>query len=261
MTAAATFGNVEAWLTLALFSLVRPSAALIAAPLFGGAQVPLQLRLAIALAIGIAGLRGVSPAGLPDPLSLAGVGAVAGEAAIGGMIGFAVQLGFAAALTAGEVVGGAMGLGFAALVDPLSGRPTQALGQWLTVIATLLFFIGDGHLLLMATIADSYAHWPIGGDLGLIDEAGRLAGLGGAVLSAGIAIAAPVLGAVLMVQLAMAMMARSSPQLNLFAVGFPAMLLAGLLLLALGFPAIRAAIDEALAAGQAEAQIMATRAR
>lgn len=90
--------------------------------------------------------------------------------------------------------------------------------------------------------------------------AGRIAGLGSAVLGAAVSIAAPVLGAALMLQLVMAMLSRSAPQLNLFAVGLPATLMGGLVLLALAFPAVRAASDAAIGDGLREAQRVATRA-
>ena len=56
--------------------------------------------------------------------------------------------------------------------------------------------------------------------------------------SVGLLAAFPVAFAIILVQLVMAMLARSAPQLNLFAVGFPAALLAGIVLLAMAAPVI-----------------------
>ena len=64
---------------------------------------------------------------------------VAGEVMAGLAIGFAVQIGFSCALVAGEVIGNAMGLGFAAMMDPATGQQNPVLGQFLSIVATLLF--------------------------------------------------------------------------------------------------------------------------
>src|SRR3546814_8929953 len=45
--------NVEAMLQLWMLAMIRPGAAFLAAPVFGAANVPVQLRLVIALAVGV----------------------------------------------------------------------------------------------------------------------------------------------------------------------------------------------------------------
>ena len=53
----AGFTGVEATLWLWMVAMIRPGAAFLAAPIFSAPFVPVQLRLVIALAIGIPGLR------------------------------------------------------------------------------------------------------------------------------------------------------------------------------------------------------------
>ena len=80
----------------------------------------------------------------------------------------------------------------------------------------------------------------------------------GAVLfSAGLSIALPVAFAIILVQIVMGLLARSAPQLNLFAVGFPAALLAGIVLLAIAAPVIGEGINAAIGAGLDEARRLA----
>ncbi|MGE5720996.1 MAG: flagellar biosynthetic protein FliR, partial [Sphingomonadales bacterium] len=50
------FAGVEAQLWLWMVAMVRPGAAFVAAPVFGAAFVPVQLRLIVALAVGIPAL-------------------------------------------------------------------------------------------------------------------------------------------------------------------------------------------------------------
>ena len=45
--------NIEAMLQLWMLGMIRPGAAFLAAPVFGAANVPVQLRLVVALAVGV----------------------------------------------------------------------------------------------------------------------------------------------------------------------------------------------------------------
>src|SRR5690606_26255962 len=91
------FAGVETQLWIWLIAMIRPGAAFIAAPVFGAPAVPLQLRLILSLALGLAALNAV-PIHLPQGgvESVEGVMLVAGEVLAGLAMGFAVQIGYAA---------------------------------------------------------------------------------------------------------------------------------------------------------------------
>ncbi|HTU10063.1 MAG TPA: flagellar biosynthetic protein FliR [Allosphingosinicella sp.] len=254
----AGFAGVEDQLWLWLVAMIRPGAAFLAAPIFGAAFVPVQLRAVVALAIGIPGIA-VTPFNLPpDGLAtMAGFFLIVGEVMAGLAIGFAVQIGFSCAVVAGEVIGNAMGLGFSAMVDPSTGQQNPVLGQFLTIVATLLFLAMDGHLLLARTVVESYHAMPPG-NAWLTAEAIRgLVFFGAVLFSAGLSIALPVAFAIILVQIVMGLLARSAPQLNLFAVGFPAALLAGIVLLAIAAPVLGEGINSAIGAGLDQARRLA----
>lgn len=252
------FAEVEAQLWLWMVAMVRPGAAFLAAPVFGATFVPIQLRLIVALAIGIPALS-VSNFTLPaDGLaSIDGILLVAGEVMAGLAIGFAVQIGFSAALIAGEVIGNTMGLGFAAMMDPATGQQNPALSQFLAILATFLFLSIGGHLALAATIVESYRALPPGDAWMSAESLRGLVFFGGVLFAAGLSIALPVGFALILVQLVMGMLARSAPALNLFAVGFPATLLAGLVLLAIAAPVMGEGIVSAIQAGLEESRRLA----
>ena len=254
----AAFANVEAQLWLWLVAMVRPGAAFLAAPVFGATFVPVQLRLIVALAIGIPALS-ITDFTLPaDGLaSLEGFLLIAGEVMAGLAIGFAVQIGFSAALIAGEVIGNTMGLGFAAMMDPATGQQNPALSQFLAILATFLFLAIGGHLALAATIVESYRALPPGDAWMTAESIRGLVFFGGVLFAAGLSIALPVGFALVLVQLVMGMLARSAPALNLFAVGFPATLLAGLVLLAIAAPVMGEGIVSAIQAGLEESRRLA----
>lgn len=252
------FAAIEHSLWLWMVAMIRPGACLAAAPIFNAAFVPVQLRIIVALAIGLPALGATGFTLPPEGLaSMAGFGLIAGEVIVGIALGFAVQIGFSAALVAGEVIGNAMGLGFAAMVDPTSGQQNPVVGQFLSILATLLFLSINGHLALAATVVESYRALPPGEAWLSAESVNGLVMFGGVLFSAGLSIALPVAFAIVLVQILMGMLARSAPQLNLFAVGFPAALLAGIVLLAIAAPVIGEGIMGAIDLGLEQSQRIA----
>ncbi|HEX4739487.1 MAG TPA: flagellar biosynthetic protein FliR [Allosphingosinicella sp.] len=252
------FVGVEAQLWVWMVAMIRPGAAFLAAPVFGASFVPVQLRLILALALGLPALNSVHFVLPADGLaSMAGFMLVAGEVLAGLALGFAVQIGFSAATVGGETIGNAMGLGFAAMVDPASGQQNPMVAQFLTILATFLFLAMGGHLALAATIVESYRALPPGAAWLSANAIHSIVLFGGTLFAAGLSIALPVGFAIILVQLVMAMLARSAPQLNLFSVGLPAALLAGIVLLAIATPVIGDSILAVLREGLDESRRIA----
>lgn len=252
------FATIESQLLIWLFAMIRPGAAFIAAPIFSASAVPIQLRLIIALAIGV---PAASAAGINLPadgmVSVPGFLAIACEILAGLALGFAIQIGMSAALLAGEVISNTMGLGFAAMADPLGGQSSPAVGQFLSMLGTFLFLSISGHLLLAEIIVESYRALPPGQSWLSQEAIGGFVRFGGLVFAAGLSIALPVAFAMILVQIIMAVIARSTPTLNLFAVGLPATLLAGVVLLGMATPAMGDSIMKAIEAGLEQSEKLA----
>jgi flagellar biosynthesis protein FliR len=252
------FAGVEAQLWLWAVAMIRPGACFLAAPIFGAAFVPVQLRLIVALAVGVPALQTTGFV-LPQEglASIEGLVLVASEALVGLAIGFAVQIGFAAASIAGELIANAMGLGFAAMSDPMTGAQNPVLGQFLSILSTFLFLAIGGHLMLAATVVESYRALPPGNAWLSAESIQHLAYFGAILFAAGVSVALPVAFSIVLVQIVMGVLGRTAPQLNLFAVGFPAAILAGLVLLAIASPIIGEGLTEAMRLGLEEARRIA----
>jgi flagellar biosynthesis protein FliR len=236
--------GMEAQLLALALGCIRPGAAMLAAPLLGMRGLPVQLRIILALLVAVAAGEQVTTPAM-GMVSLAGAALLAGEVVAGLALGFSLQLGYAAALMAGEYIAAIMGLSFAASADAGGAGSVPVLSSFLSVVTLLLFLAADGHLLLIAATVGSYGSLPPGG-VPVADLGGAVSGFAGQMFSAALAIALPVGFATLLVQIAMGLLARTAPQLNLFAVGLPASLGAGLLFLALGLPVMTEAIEQAL---------------
>jgi len=225
---------------------LRVLALVAAAPVFGHRAVPARVKVGLALALTALVAPLLPPA---PPLDAPGAFVILLEQiAIGIALALAMHLAFAAVALAGDAIGLQMGLSFATFVDPQHAAQTPMLGTFLALLATLVFFAIDGHLLLLAALVESFRVAPVGaGALGRAHW-GEVAAWGAQLFRTGLAIALPVLAAMLACNLALAVLARAAPQLHLFAVGFPVTLLVGLAALAFFLPWLAPPLAEALRA-------------
>ncbi|GGB23453.1 flagellar biosynthetic protein FliR [Sphingomonas metalli] len=229
---------IEPQIWALIFVMVRVGAAFSAAPVFGGVSLPLTVRVSLTGAIGILVLSSHSITPPPNVFALATFLSIAAEALVGLAMGFILQTAFAAPLIASEVIGGAMGIGFASSIDPQNGRSTPALGQFFSVMLTLLFLSVDGHLVLVDMLLKSYDALPPGAAWMGPEQLKAIAFFGGYAVLAGLLLALPVGFLLLCLNIVVGMMSRAAPALNLFAVGLPASLAVGVIALAIAFPAM-----------------------
>jgi len=221
-------GAIEAELWKLLFVMTRIGAAMLAAPLFGGAAVPAQVRVIAAGALAVLVCAWFPVPVTPALLSLAGALAVLAEVLVGLALGFVLQLAFAAPVIAAELVGGTMGMSIATAADPNSGTHSPALGQYFTITLTLIFLATGGHLHFLRLVVDSYAVLPPGAAWLGAERIALVPQFGGHMLLAAVAIALPVTLVLIVVQLVAAVLSRSAPSLNLFSLGLPAGIIAGI---------------------------------
>lgn len=230
------FGPVEAEFWRWLFVMTRIGAAMMAAPIFGAGTVPVQLRVVLTGAIAVLVCAWTDVAAPPALLSATGLLWIMGEVLIGLSLGFVLQLCFAAPVIAAEVIGGGMGMNMASSVDPNSGAQSPALGQYFTVVLTLIFLATGAHLQFIHLVVESYKTFPPGQTWLGPDRIEGLVAFGSTMFVTAVAIALPVTLILLIVQLVSGVLSRSAPALNLFALGLPAGVLAGIAALIVSAP-------------------------
>ena len=193
------FADVEAQIWMWLMAMIRPGAAMVVAPVFGAANVPLQVRIILAFMIGLVATNSATFALPTDTaISVSNLIFVMGEVLVGLAMGFSLQIGYASVLIAGATISNAMGLGFASMSDPQTGQSTPVIGQFLTILATLLLLAIDGHLMLIATIVKSYSALPPGYAFLGPELFMGIVQFGGTLFSMGLLIALPVGGALIL---------------------------------------------------------------
>ena len=232
------FGALEAEFWRLLFAMTRIGAAMLAAPLFGAGTVPPQVRVIATGAIAVLICAWTPLEAPPALLSLEGMVTVAGEVLVGLALGFVLQIAFAAPVLAAEVMGGSMGMSLAVAVDPNSGAQSTALGQYFTVVLTLIFLALGAHLQWIALLLESYRVFPPGETWIGAEKSSQIVGFAGTMFATAVTMALPVSLVLLVVQIVTGVLSRSAPALNLFALGLPAGVLAGFAALIAALPII-----------------------
>lgn len=223
---------------------LRIGAFLIASPFFGGSSVPLQVRIIMAVLLGVAVVTTVE---VPDWQAFAGLNGlqvILTELAIGISAGLIMTIWFSAALLAGEKIASSAGLGFAAQIDPDSGGQTPVVSKTFSLFLTVIFLSWNGHLLVLRAVADSYTYLPVGAmpAFPVLIQSG-IAAAGSMFLAATI-IMLPLTAFLMAINLVIGVITRSAPQLNLFSFGFPISMIGIFVLLYLWVDVLGGAMDD-----------------
>ena len=231
-----TEAQIEQWMADFLLPFIRVAALITAAPVLNVRQIPARFKALLAVLITWAALPLLPPMPVVEVLSAEGLLIVAQQIAIGAAMGFMFQLAFNALVFGGQVMAYSMGLGFAHMMDPANGVQVPVVSQYWMILAMLAFLLSNGHLVLLAGVAQSFEILPVATD-GLT-RAGlwTLIEWSSALFASGLLMALPIIIALLLVNIGMGVVSRASPQLNIFAIGFPITLLVGFVLMWVSLP-------------------------
>ncbi|PLK47593.1 flagellar biosynthetic protein FliR [Uliginosibacterium sp. TH139] len=238
-----TAAQLDALLLAWMYPLARVLGMVSAAPIFNSRATPLRIRLAIGvvLTVAIAPMLPAPPAMAPG--SWAGIALFVQQILIGSAMGITMRIVMAALDIAGEIIGLQMGLSFATFFDPDTSAQTAVLGEFLGLLAILVFLALNGHLLLVDVLIRSFELAPIGGVkltdkpwLGLL----RVVTL---AFSSGLLLALPIIAALLITNISLAVLTRAAPQLNIFAIGFPVTSTVGLIVMIVSLEALAPAMQ------------------
>lgn len=255
-----TTEQLALWIGGFFWPFVRVSAMMLAAPVFGARTLPVRIRVMMALAVSVLVAPLLPPVPAVDPVSFAAAGILAQQVLIGVSMGFIIQMVFQSLVVAGEAIANSMGLGFARMVDPANGVQVPVISQFFIVMATLLFVIMNGHLLLIQLVVRSFEIIPVSSSGLSLPAIHAVVDWGGQMFVGGLMVALPAVTALLVVNISMGVITRAAPQLNIFAVGFPLMILLGFIFVSASLPSIFSQFTQMLMNSfDAIAQIMSMR--
>ena len=232
-----SIAEISAMLGAYILPLFRIGGMVMVAPIFSSNFINVRTRLIIALAITLVVVPTINtPIPVVSPLSAEGILLIAEQIMIGICMGFMLQLLINAFIVAGQVIAMQMGLGFASMVDPQNGTTVPVISQFYMIFITLMFLSINGHLVLIQVMAESFITLPNGG---IAAESFRdIASLASWMYAAGVIIALPAIGSLMMVNLAFGILSRAAPQISPFSIGFPLTIGLGFVIIYITLPAV-----------------------
>jgi len=227
-----TSAQLDLWIAAFFWPFFRILALIAAAPLFGARGVPTTARIGMAFVLTVVISPVLDPMPAIQPSSAQGIFILVQQLMIGTAMGLAMRIVFSAIEMAGHIIGLQMGLGFATFFDPQNSTQIPVMGQFLGLIAMLLFLAINGHLMVITALVESFRVLPVGLHAFAGEGWHTLALWGGEVFRGGLLISLPLVAVLMMTNVALAVLTRAAPQLNIFVVGFPLTLAIGFIVMA-----------------------------
>lgn len=221
-----------------VWPLCRIGGFLMAMFAIGGGTIPTRVRALFTLAMTVCMLPSI-PKVDPSlqPFTVLGIVTTINQVIIGVGIGLMTQFLAQAFVIAGQIVAMQTGLGFASLVDPVSGTNAPVVGQFFTVLVTLVFFAVDGHLLFFRLLLMSFETMPIGPESFDTLHVRELISFGTVMFQCAIAMSISAICTMLVVNFTFGVMTKAAPQLNVFSMGFAVSMIVGFFVLVLALDA------------------------
>lgn len=232
------------WITSLIWPLTRVLGVIAAAPIFSHDAIPVRVRVALGVLITLIIIPTLPTLPNVDLLSIKSVYVILQQLMIGIAIGFTMRIVFAAIEMAGTLAGMTMGLGFASFYDPQSNGQTNAVTQYLVIIAMLLFLSLDMHLQMISAVVESFYSLPITTTPSAMPYVQLILQWAAKIFSVGVHLSLPMVAVLLLTNLALGILSRAAPQLNLFGIGFPITISIGFLILALALSRMSAPMQK-----------------
>jgi len=211
----------------------RVGAMMMLLPGVGTMGVPARVRLVLALAVSFAltpTVQSQYPAAAPQTV-IALVILIAQEVTAGVLVGAMAAVIMSALQVAGFLIASQIGLAYAQTLDPTQNTQGAVVGNFLTLLGTVMIFATDLHHLAIGAIAGSYRMLPPGAALPTADMAQLVIRLVSSSFALGFQLAAPFLVFGFAIYAALGVLAKLMPQLQIFFVAVPINILCGFVIM------------------------------
>lgn len=219
-----SYGDLELFLLI----FVRVASFVYIAPFFSMSNTPSRVRVGLAFFISVL-LYQTGPEQEVVYDTLIGYTIIVmKEAVTGFLIGFGANLCTAVVSFAGQIADMEMGLSMASLFDPATKQQTTITGVYYNYMVLLLLMISGMHRYLLKALVETYELIPINGAV-FHDDAllQALITFMGDYIIVGFRICLPIFAVMIILNAVLGILAKVSPQLNMFAVGIQLKVLVG----------------------------------
>ena len=223
-----SYGDLEIYLLI----VVRLMTFIYVCPFFGGRQTPNLVKIGYGLLISIL-LYGAVPYPPPDYNTVAGYTVIVlKEAMVGLLIGFAVTLCEQIAAFAGTVVDMQIGLSMVSMMDPATNQQVTITGSLYSQYLTMALIITGMYQYILKALVDSFTLVPINGAVINTDRMLQtMLNFMKGYIVIGFRICLPRFIITFMTNVVLGVLAKVSPQMNMFSVGIQIKIIVGLMIM------------------------------
>lgn len=236
-----TYADLEYFLLI----LARITSFIYVIPFFSMNNTPMRLKIGLGIFLSMLMFQTVTPhETVVYGTILEYTGIVLKETITGFIIGFGVQMCYTIVSFAGRIMDMEIGLSMVSLMDPTTRDSTSISGIIYQYMVTMILLISGLYEYLMKALADTFRLIPINGAIfraeNLFMTVSRFMS---EYIIIGFRICLPVFAVMLILNAVLGVLAKVSPQLNMFAVGIQIKVLVGLSVLLLTASMLPGAAD------------------
>lgn len=227
-----------------LLVLVRVSCFVFIAPFFSMSNTPKRVRIGLSICVAVLLYQVVPRRGVSYDTLLGYFIIVMKEAVTGLLVGFAANLCSTIVTFAGHIADMEMGLSMANMMDPTTKQNATITGVYYNYMVLLMLMISGMHRYLLKALAETYLLIPVNGVV--LEGDSMLAAILGFVsdyIIIGFRICLPIFAVMIILNAVLGVLAKVSPQLNMFAVGIQMKVLVGISILFLSTAMLPGAAD------------------
>ncbi|MCM1189531.1 MAG: flagellar biosynthetic protein FliR [bacterium] len=212
-----------------LLILVRITCFVYIAPFFSMQNTPARIRIGISFFTAVLLYQALSPAdAVVFDTTLEYAVIVMKEAAVGLLIGLSANICTSVVNFAGSVADMETGLSMVTLMDPTSRESSSITGVFYQYVLMLMIIVTGMYRYFFSALADTFTLIPINGAVFHTDQlADAVIRFLGDYVIIGFRIVMPIFCAILLLNAILGVLAKVSPQMNMFAVGIQLKILTG----------------------------------
>ena len=223
-----SYGDLEIFLLI----LVRIASFVYVCPFFGGRQTPNTVKIGFSMLLSIM-LYGAAPFEAPAYNTVIGFTVIVLKEVLAGfLIGYAVQICEQIAAFAGTVVDMQIGLSMVNMMDPSTSEQITITGSLYSQVLTMMLILTGMYQYILKALADTFVLIPI--NSAVINSDRLLASVVGFLrdyIVIGFRICLPIFIITFITNVILGVLAKVSPQMNMFAVGIQIKICIGLMIM------------------------------
>jgi len=218
--------------------VLRVGGLVLSSPIFGRVNIPIVAKLGLVLSLSFLFFH-IFPQTVAIHYStfIGFVLLCCGELLLGMALAYVTNIFFSlVAFTAGQLIDMQVGFGIVNVFDAQNNTQVPMMGNVLNIMFILLFFVVNGHLILIEMIYLTVERMPMGTLVFSANIGLTALELFMRAFLLGVMMALPIIASGLTIEIGFGMMMRAVPQIHMFIVGIPLKMLVGLIIFSVTLP-------------------------